>query len=115
DITGKTVVIIGNGTSEKELALLDKRPGTFVYSDLSPIAAATMRSRVTTPEGTQAYFCAIDAHRLPLQDNSVDLLYGYAMVHHLPRLEEFFEGVVRILKPGGKAVFMDDAYAPAWH
>jgi SAM-dependent methyltransferase len=115
DIAGKAVLIVGNGASEKELALLDSKPAIFVYSDLSPIAAYTIQQRVRPHEETEAFFCAIDAHRIPLQQASVDLVYGYAMVHHLPRLEEFLQGVMRVLKPGGKAVFMDDAYAPVWH
>lgn len=116
DLEGKTIAIIGNGTSEKELFLLTRQPAVYVYSDLSPIAAETMQSRVDMSGTTSdAYFCAIDAHHLPFAENSIDVLYGYATVHHFPRLPEFFAGVVRVLKPGGRAVFMDDAYAPFWH
>ena len=37
------------------------------------------------------------------------------MVHHLPERERFFRSVLRVLRPNGRTVFMDDAFAPIWH
>ena len=59
-------------------------------------------------------FAAIDAMDLPLRDASVDLVYGFAFAHHLPDVERFLGEVIRVLRPGGRCVLMDNAYSPAW-
>ena len=59
-------------------------------------------------------FAGIDAENLPFADASVDIVYGYAFVHHLPDLDRFLAETARVLRPGGRAVFLDAAYAPLW-
>jgi SAM-dependent methyltransferase len=44
----------------------------------------------------------------------VDLVYGFAFAHHLPDMERFLAEVARVLRPGGRCVFMDNAYSPIW-
>lgn len=115
-IRGKRVLLIGNGDSTKEMYLLTQNPAGLVYSDLSPHAVANIRDQFDTSDyADRLAFAAIDAHELPLSDGSVDIVYGYTMVHHLPEIERFFAEVMRVLAPGGRCVFMDDAYAPLWH
>ncbi|MDW7712334.1 MAG: methyltransferase domain-containing protein, partial [Deferrisomatales bacterium] len=115
-LRGKRILILGNGISSKELHLLDYDPTVYIYSDLSAQAVQTVRDTyLWQKDGTQTYFAAIDAFELPLQDESLDIVYSYAMVHHLPDLKSFFAEVVRVLRPGGRAVFLDDAYSPLWH
>jgi SAM-dependent methyltransferase len=49
-----------------------------------------------------------------LADASVDLVYGYAFVHHLADIDQFLGETYRVLRPGGRCVFMDNRYSPAW-
>ncbi|CAG0938097.1 hypothetical protein GPROT2_00149 [Gammaproteobacteria bacterium] len=115
-LTGKTVLLIGNGASRKELTFLEQRPRRLVYSDLSPNAGRAIQEQFDfLPYGEIIRFAAIDAEKLPFEDDSFDVVYGHAMVHHLPDVEGFLQGVKRILAPGGRAVFMDDAFSPVWH
>ena len=60
-------------------------------------------------------FSVVDALNLPLPNESVDLVYGYAFVHHLENLSKFFSEIQRVLKKEGEGIFMDDAYSPFWH
>jgi SAM-dependent methyltransferase len=114
DVRDKTVVLLGNGTSEKELLFLDDEPKLLVYSDLSSTAPRLVRER-WFPEGRpNLVFAAIDAQQLPLADESVDLVYGYAFVHHLSDVDGFLGEVARVLRPGGRSVFMDAAYSVLW-
>jgi SAM-dependent methyltransferase len=116
DLGGKRVLLIGNGASRKELAFLEQHPRRLVYSDLSPNAARTIQEQFDfTPWRQLIRFAAIDAENLPFEDGSFDVVYGHAMVHHLPEVERFLRGVKRVLTSGGRAVFMDDAFAPVWH
>jgi SAM-dependent methyltransferase len=116
DLAGKRVLLLGNGGSEKELMFLKMNPSELIYSDLSGKCISAIKDRFDIREYRDALsFAAIDALDLPLEDASIDVVYGYAMVHHLPDVNQFLTEIARVLKPGGRAVFMDDAYAPLWY
>lgn len=108
--------MLGNGGSDKELLFLRSEPNDIVYSDLSMEALVSMQARYDLSSyADRIVFTSLDAHNIAFSPSSFDVVYGYAMVHYLPNLPDFFKSVQRVLKPGGQAVFMDDAYAPIWH
>jgi SAM-dependent methyltransferase len=116
NLTGKDVLLLGNGASAKELAFLLDRPRTFVYSDLSPRASLQIQRYYDLDQHSdRVLFAAVDAQSIPFAAETFDVVYGFAFVHHLPEVDEFIRQVYRVLRPGGRAVFMDDAYAPLWH
>lgn len=116
DIKGKDVLLIGNGSSIKEFAFLNMGPRKLVYSDISPFASVAAKAHFDLDGfANQIVFAAIDAENIPFTEGSFDIVYGYAMVHHLPDIDKFLKEVARVLKRGGKAIFMDDAYSPIWH
>jgi ubiquinone/menaquinone biosynthesis C-methylase UbiE len=72
-----------------------------------------------------------EAAELPFPDDSFDLLFGHAVLHHLPDLDAAFREFRRVLRPGGTLVFAGEpshygdklaaypkraalAVAPAW-
>jgi SAM-dependent methyltransferase len=110
----RTVLLLGNGDSVGELHMLVKRPRTLIYSDLSPVGLRTLSHHVEGAGHDNVLFAAMDALDLPLRDDSIDLVYGFAFAHHLPDLERFLGEVARVLRPGGRCVFMDDAHSPVW-
>jgi len=116
NLAGKTVLLIGNGASRKELTFLEDLPRRLVYSDLSPNASRAIQAEFDFgPFADRIRFAAIDAENLPFEDTTFDVVYGHAMVHHLPDVARFLKGVRRVLKPDGRAIFMDDAFSPVWH
>ena len=48
---------------------------------------------------------------IPLPDGSVDLLLCRAVIEHLPDVESFLRNCARVLRPGGRAVFV---FANKW-
>ena len=48
---------------------------------------------------------AADAEALPFEDESFDLVFGHAVLHHLPDLDQAFREFHRVLAPGGRVVF----------
>lgn len=112
DLEGRRILLLGNGESYNELFMLTRHPELVVYSDLSTVGLAPLQARFG--DRTDLVFAAIEAPELPLMDESLDLVYGFAFVHHLPEKDRFLAEVARVLKPGGRAVFMDNAYSPAW-
>src|SRR4051794_3484996 len=111
DLAGKDVLLVGNGTSRKELAFLDQHPRRLIYSDLSPIAVRSVKATISHPALT---FACIDANALPFPDRSLDVVYGYAFVHHLADPTRFLHEAARVLRPGGRAVFMDNRRSPVY-
>jgi SAM-dependent methyltransferase len=51
-----------------------------------------------------------DAHRLPLADSSMECVFSFNTLEHVPELDRAFEEIDRVLKPGGVLVLK-----PAWH
>jgi len=46
-----------------------------------------------------------DAEQLPFPDDSFDLVFGHAVLHHIPDLPRAFTEFARVLRPGGTLVF----------
>ena len=118
DLEGKTVLLLGNGVSSRELYLL-LLGARCVSSDLSLTAIHTAKKTFLASEFAEQFadrieFHAVDALHLPFADASFDLVYGRAFVHHLQDLHTFFSEVGRVLKQGGQCRFLDDAYCPGW-
>lgn len=55
-----------------------------------------------------------DVTQIPIADNSIDVAFCSAVSHHLDDalFERFIDESHRVLKPGGKLVFMDAIWAP---
>src|SRR3954452_20057013 len=46
-----------------------------------------------------------DAEQLPFEDDSFDLVFGHAILHHIPDLDAAFREFRRVLRPGGRVAF----------
>lgn len=46
-----------------------------------------------------------DATRLPFSDGSFDIVFGHAVLHHLPDLDASLAEMRRVLRPGGAIAF----------
>ena len=51
---------------------------------------------------------ACEAAELPFDDESFDLVFGHAVLHHIPDLATAFEEFRRVLRPGGTLAFMGE-------
>ena len=122
---------IGSGTGYFTLNLL--RAGVItdaVATDISPGMLETM-SESADRLGLDVRAVRCEADKLPFGDESFDLVFGHAVLHHLPDLEAAFHEFWRVLKPGGTLAFCGEpsrygdlisqvpkraavALAPAW-
>src|SRR4051795_4953297 len=96
---------IGAGTGYFTLNLL--RGGVVreaVASDISPGMLATLQANAQRL-GLEVETRAADAEALPFEDDSFDLVFGHAVLHHLPDLAQAFNEFHRVLRPGGTLVF----------
>jgi ubiquinone/menaquinone biosynthesis C-methylase UbiE len=98
-------VEIGAGTGYFSLNLL--RAGVIdeaVATDISPGMLDKLESSAAEL-GLSVETAACEASDLPFGDDSFDLLFGHAVLHHLPDLDAAFREFRRVLRPGGVVVF----------
>ncbi len=96
---------IGSGTGYFALNLLQLGlVERVIATDISPgmlaaleTSAQRLRLEVTT--------ACTDAETLPFADHSFDLVFGHAILHHIPDLGRAFGEFQRVLRPGGALIF----------
>src|SRR3954453_8051069 len=96
---------IGAGTGYFSLNLL--QAGTVreaVCTDISPGMLATLSANASSL-GLSVETPAGDAEDLPFDDASFDLVFGHAVLHHIPDLARAFGEFRRVLRPGGTVIF----------
>lgn len=106
DVTGRRIVDFGCGSGANTV-LLANRGATVVGVDISADLIGLARRRLDVsgrPGGAE--FVVGSAHDLPFPDDSIDVVFGIAILHHLD-LELVSREVHRVLKPGGRAIFQE--------
>jgi SAM-dependent methyltransferase len=96
---------IGAGTGYFTLNLLRAGViGQAVATDISPgMLRALERSARELGEPVETAAC--EASELPFADSEFDLVFGHAVLHHLPDLDAAFREFRRVLQPGGVVAF----------
>jgi ubiquinone/menaquinone biosynthesis C-methylase UbiE len=96
---------IGAGTGYFTLNMLRAGViGQATCSDISPGMLQTLAENARSL-GLEVETRAADAERLPFADESFDLVFGHAVLHHIPDLGRAFAEFARVLAPGGTLLF----------
>jgi SAM-dependent methyltransferase len=96
---------IGSGTGYFSLNLLQM--GTIkrlTATDISP-GMLNRLSETANTLGLEAETVVTEAEELPFEDESFDLVFGHAVLHHIPDLKRAFAEFKRVLRPGGAIAF----------
>jgi ubiquinone/menaquinone biosynthesis C-methylase UbiE len=109
---GATVVDLGSGTGEVLVRLANLAPSlelTGVDVDAGMVARARRKAarRASGAAARLPQFLVADAAALPFADDTVDLVVSSYAVHHLPDRHAARAEILRILKPGAKAIIWD--------
>jgi ubiquinone/menaquinone biosynthesis C-methylase UbiE len=96
---------IGSGTGYFSLNLLQM--GTIERLTATDISPGMLRRLSETAEdlGLEIETVATEAEELPFEDESFDLVFGHAVLHHIPDLAQAFAEFRRVLRPGGAIAF----------
>jgi glycosyltransferase involved in cell wall biosynthesis/ubiquinone/menaquinone biosynthesis C-methylase UbiE len=101
---GETVLEVGGGMGT-DLAQFAANGAIVTDVDLSgghlEIAKENFRLR-----GLSGRFVHHDAEHLPFDDNSFDVVYSNGVLHHTPNTRRAIAEILRVLKPGGRAIVM---------
>jgi ubiquinone/menaquinone biosynthesis C-methylase UbiE len=103
DVHGKTILEYGCGDGENTVVLAN-RGAKIVALDISAELLGLARKRLEVNGCDDVELLVGSAHSLPLPDESVDVIFGMAILHHL-ELDLAAREVLRVLKKGGRAIF----------
>lgn len=109
DARGKVVLDYGCGDGLNTVVLA-RRGAQVTALDLSPdlidVARLRLARNLRESDRSRVDFLVGSAHDVPLPDASADLVFGIAILHHLD-LGLAAREVLRVLKPGGRAIFQE--------
>ena len=106
DLAGKQVLEFGCGLGEISV-LLAKSCADVTAFDLSQTSVALTRRRAELNGVAERIdLVAAGGEALPFADHSFDLIFGKAILHHLD-VGVAANELYRVLKPGGKAAFVE--------
>ncbi len=102
---------IGSGTGYFSLNLLGAGAiATVTCTDISPGMLETLSANAESV-GLEVDAVTTDAETLPFDDHSFDLVFGHAVLHHIPDLERAAREFHRVLRPGGTVAFCGEPSA----
>ena len=106
---GKNILEYGCGPGSHSI-MMSKYAKSVISIDISDYAIKNAKQLAQKESITNIQFLEMNAEQLHFEDNSFDMIFGNAIIHHL-NLEKSFSEIKRVLKPGGKAFF----YEPLGH
>ena len=107
DLEGKKVLELGTGTGGTA-ALLAKRGASVVGIDLLPFRLAEAQARASEHDVAKSVnFALMDAMHLAFPDNTFDFIISKSVLVFTEHSETAKE-CYRVLKPGGKAIFIEN-------
>ncbi len=102
---------IGAGTGYFSLNLLASGSiAAATCTDISPGMLARLEDNADRL-GLVVETVGAEAEELPFADRSFDLVFGHAVLHHVPDLDRAASELFRVLRPGGTAVFCGEPSA----
>jgi len=108
-LEGKSILNIGCGTGTLTLQLAKNNEVTAI--DISPESINVLKKDMHRKH-IKAKALLMDAEELKFDDNSFDIIYGVAILHHLD-LQKALPDMKRVLKKHGKMFFIEPtAYNP---
>lgn len=106
-ISGNAVLEIGCGTGQLTVALANLPSIQTIHATDISQQFLKMTQNTVGDSASPVFYYACDANHLPFSDNQFDLIVANSVLHHLLDFPEVLKQCVRILKPGGCAVFFE--------
>lgn len=106
----RSILEVGPGTGYVTLVVFDKQPSAAVTClDISTRMLDKLRKRTEKArQSRQASFVLADiTQRVPLEDDSFQLVIVQSVIEHLPDTGPAFSEIRRLLEPGGTLIVSD--------
>lgn len=105
DAAQKTVLEYGCGDGVNTV-VLSRRGANVIALDISSELLAMAKQRIIKNQCNATTLVLGSAHALPFSDESIDIIFGISILHHLD-LKMASGEVHRVLKKGGRAIFLE--------
>ena len=107
---GSVVLEVGCGRGAGA-ALIRKefQPAVLQAMDLDIKMLRKGRTYLPEEKRKKVSFYVADVLRIPARGESLDAVFGFGVLHHVPDWESALKEIVRVLKPGG-AYYMEELY-----
>jgi SAM-dependent methyltransferase len=105
-VDGLRVLDYGCGSGANTVLLAHRGAHVWAVDISEDLIRLGQRRLAVNGRAGGAQFLVGSAHDLPLPDNSVDVVFGIAILHHLD-LALVSREVHRVLRPGGRAIFQE--------
>ena len=108
DLTGRIVLDLGCGDGKKTLPLLQEGVRVLacdISYRMATMALAYLKT-AANEKGARLSCLQIAAEQMGIKSGAVDLVFGVSILHHL-NIPLGLEEIHRILKPDGRAVFVE--------
>lgn len=102
---GQRILDLGTGTGELALAFRRTASGLDIWA--SDVSMEMMSLAQAKSGAAPIRFFQADALQLPLQDNHFDVVVSAFLMRNLPDPAAAVQEQVRLLKPGGRLVFLE--------
>jgi ubiquinone/menaquinone biosynthesis C-methylase UbiE len=106
DVAGKRIVDFGCGSGANSVLLANRGAHVWGIDISEDLLRLAKRRLAVSGREKGASFIAGSAHDMPFPDDSIDVVFGIAILHHLD-LDLVSQEVRRVLKPGGRAIFQE--------
>jgi ubiquinone/menaquinone biosynthesis C-methylase UbiE len=107
---GTTILEIGCGRGVGAKLIYETYQPIHLYLlDLDPQMIKKASRRLNGENKKPISFCIGDAARLPIKNDSLDAVFGFGFLHHVPAWRDGLAEVARVLKHGG-VYFMEEYY-----
>ena len=108
--SGSRVLEVGCGRGAGAAILREEfQPAVLLAMDLD--LQMIRKGKTYLPEGERKKISlyVADVLRIPARSGSLDAVFGFGVLHHVPDWETALKEIVRVLKPGG-AYYLEELY-----
>jgi ubiquinone/menaquinone biosynthesis C-methylase UbiE len=106
DVRGKSVLDFGCGSGENTVFLAQRGARVYAMDISESLMKVAKRRLAVNGFGPGVSFLCSSAYSIALADESVDVVFGIAILHHLD-LSLAAREVRRVLRKGGRAIFQE--------
>jgi len=107
---GRTVLEIGCGRGAGAAMILNEfQPAVLHAMDLDIVMIRKAGNYLSSAERRKISFFAGDALHLPYRDASLDAVFGFGVLHHIPDWRSTVVEISRVLKAGG-VYYLEELY-----